>query len=197
MRFTSLVDENEKLVALEVEETGKINAAALRKWQDLGTPGWGLEEKVQALDEAVTGVWNLGESGGKYARVVRKFERWLSRYEDILEARAHGDDLEDGEIVFLEEIDVGWKNDCSILGRKLEVWRDQLRNLGSPEPGSAMVAVVDGCQSLVQGMLTELSLMGQIERDAMSMELDWIRSMNDDIMDDKDTQVAGAIWRSQ
>lgn len=192
-----MVDKNEKLVALEVEETGKINAAAFKNWQDLGTPGWGLEEKIQALDEAVTGVWNLGESGGKYARLVRKFERWLSRYEDILEARAPDDELGDDEIVFLQELDMGWKNDCSILGRKLEAWRDQLRNLGSPDPGSAMAAVVDVCQSLVQGMLMELGVMGQIERDAMSMELDWIRSMNADILDDKDTPVAGAIWRSQ
>jgi hypothetical protein len=32
-RFQSVVERNEKLVALEVEETGKINAAALQKWQ--------------------------------------------------------------------------------------------------------------------------------------------------------------------
>ena len=28
-----MVDRNDELVALEVEETGKINAAALQKWQ--------------------------------------------------------------------------------------------------------------------------------------------------------------------
>jgi hypothetical protein len=45
-------------------------------------------------------------------------------------------------------------------------------------------------------MLTELNVMAQIERDAMSMEAEWIKSMNDDVLDDKDTPVAGAIWRS-
>jgi hypothetical protein len=47
-------------------------------------------------------------------------------------------------------------------------------------------------------MLMELNIMAQIERDAMSMEAEWIRSMNDDVLDDdKDTPVAGAVWRSQ
>jgi hypothetical protein len=46
-------------------------------------------------------------------------------------------------------------------------------------------------------MLTELNVMAQIERDAMSMEAEWIKSMNDDVLDDEDTPVAGAIWRSR
>jgi hypothetical protein len=46
-------------------------------------------------------------------------------------------------------------------------------------------------------MLTELNVMAQIERDAMSMEAEWIKSMNDDVLDDEHTPVAGAIWRSR
>ena len=57
--------------------------------------------------------------------------------------------------------------------------------------------MVEGCRSLVKGMLTELGTMAQIERDAVAMELDWIRSMNDDTMDDEDIPVAGAVWRSR
>lgn len=190
-----MVDKNEALVALEVEETGKINATALQKWQDTGTPGWGLEEKIQVLDEVVTGVWNLGESGGKYTRVVRRFERWFSRCQDILEARTRDDELENEDLVFLEELDSGWKDDCLILGRKLESWRDHLKNLGSPDPGSSVATVVDGCRSLIRGMLMELVIMGQIEKDAVDMELEWIRSMND-TMDDEDIPIAGAVWRS-
>jgi hypothetical protein len=196
-RFRSVVERNKNLVDLEVEETGKINVAALKKWKDLGTPGWGLEEKIQVLDEVVTGVWNLGDSGGKYARLVRNFERWLSRCQDILEARADDEKLEDDKVVFVEELDSGWKDDCLLLGRKLEIWKGHLKDLGSPEAGSSLAVVLDGCQSLVIGMLQELTLMARIERAAISMETEWIKSMNNDVLDDVDIAVAGAIWRSQ
>lgn len=196
-RFHSVVDRNELLVQLEVEESGKINAAALKRWKDLGTAGWGLEEKIQVLEEVISGVWNLGDSGGKYGRVVRRFERWFIRCQDILGARAHDEGLEDDEVVFLEELDAGWKDDCLTLGRKLESWRDHLKNLGMLDSGSSLAVVVDGCRSLVSGMLMELKVMAQIERDAMSMEAEWIRTMNDDVLDDKDTPAVGAIWRSR
>lgn len=197
-RFQSVVDRNEALVELEVEEMGKINAAAFQKWQGQGAPGWGLEEKVQILDEVVSGVWNMGESGGKYARAVRKFERWLGKCQDTLEARSRDDEDEDEEIVFLEDLDANWKDDCLILGRKLESWQRQLRDLGSPGSGSSLATVVEGCRRLVREMLTELAVMAQIERDAMSKEVEWIKSMNDDITeDDQSMPTAGAIWRAR
>lgn len=192
------MNKNDVLVQSEVDETGKVNAAALRKWKEAGTPGWGLDEKVQVLDEVVTGVWNLGESGGKYGRVVRRFERWLSRCQGILAARESEDGVGDVDVVFVEELDGAWKDDCLILGKKLETWRDQLRGLEAAEKGSSLAAVGDGCRSLVKGMLTELSVMSQIERDVMKREREWIKSMNDDVSDDeKDMLVAGACWRSR
>jgi len=195
-RFQSVVKKNGALVQLEAEETGIVNAAALKRWQDLGAPGWGLEEKAQILDEVITGVWNLGESGGKYTRIVRKFERWVSRCQDILEAREHDGGLEDDEVVFIEKLDSGWKDDFLILGRKLEKWRSQLEDLGSLDDGSSLATVVNGYRSLVHGMLRELAVMAQIEMDAVMMEVEWIKRMNDDVKDDvEDIPVAGGAWR--
>lgn len=194
-RFQAVVSQNDQLVQLEVAETGRINATALKKWQDLGVPGWGLEERIQILDDVVTGVWNLGEPGGRYAKLVRKFDRWVRRCEQIMEARAHDDDLEDNEVAFLEELDSGWRDDCLILSRKLETWRDNLKDLGKPDCGSSLGAVVNGMNRLVEGMLTELEIMARVERDAMSMELEWIKGMNEDVTDDEQTHVAGAVWR--
>jgi hypothetical protein len=196
-RFQSVVESNEKLAALELEETGKINAAALQQWQDTGIPAWGLEERIQVLDEVLIGVWNLGEAGGKYARVVGKFERWLRRCQDILDSRSRDDDLAEEDILFLEGLDSGWKDDCLTIGRKLESWRDHLKHLGPPDPGSSLATVVDGCQGLVRGMLMELAIMGRIERDAMAMELEWIKGMNENTIDDEDIPTAGAVWRRQ
>jgi hypothetical protein len=197
-RFQSVVDRNEALVDLEVEEIGRINVAAFQRWQNMGASGWGLEEKIQILDDAVGGVWNLGESGGKYSRIVRKFERWLGRCQDILESRAHDDVVEDESLVFLEDLDASWKDDCLMLGRKLDTWQHQLRGLGLPDSGSSLATVIDGCQSLIRGMLMELSVMGQIEKDAMRKEVEWIKSMNNDALeDDQSVPAVGAIWRSR
>ena len=93
----------------------------------------------------------------------------------------------------------GWKDDCLVLGRKLDALRDHLKHLGSPDPGSSLATVVEGCRNLVRGMLTELAIMRQIERDTVRMELEWIRSMNDNTLDDEseDIPVAGAVWRSR
>ncbi len=196
-RFHSVVDRNDELVTLEVQETGKVNAVALRCWHDQGTPEWGLNEKVQVLGEVISGVWNIGDSGGWYARVVRRFERWLRRTQEILENRERDEAMIEDDVMFLEELDQSWKDDCLVIGRKLELWRDQMRELGHPDPGSSLGLVVEGCRNLVNGMLMELNIMGQVERDAMAREVEWIRSMNDDVSDDHDTPVAGAIWRSK
>ena len=58
----------------------------------------------------------MGESGGKYARIVRRFERWLSKCQDVLEARSRDDEVED--IIFLEELDFG------LEGRLLNAWKE-------------------------------------------------------------------------
>ncbi|RDL40716.1 Uncharacterized protein BP5553_00695 [Venustampulla echinocandica] len=196
--FHEVVRRNDMLVQSEVDETAKVNAVALKKWQEDSTPGWGLEERIQILDEVVTGVWNMGEPGGKHARLVRKFERWLSRCQGTLAARERDDGVGDDDMIFLEELDKSWKDECLNLGRRLESWRDHLEQLGSLENGSSLATMVDNCWKLIKGMLMELSVMAQIERDAMQREVDWTRSMNDDISDEEDGRpVAGACWRTE
>ncbi|KAI9646188.1 hypothetical protein NHQ30_005628 [Ciborinia camelliae] len=195
-KFQSVVRRHDELARLEVEEAGRINAAALKEWQDMGTPGWGLEERIQLLDEVLNEAWNLGEPGGKYARLVRKFEKWIIRCEEILRNREDDQMLdEEEEIVFIEELDMTWKDECLVLNRKLEEWRDALKDLGRLEQESTMATVVGGVRALVGGMLQELETMAQIESDAVALEQEWIKSVNGSLEDDDDTPVAGAVWR--
>ncbi|KAK6601542.1 hypothetical protein H4I96_06883 [Botrytis cinerea] len=156
----------------------------------------GLEEKIQLLDEVLNEAWNLGEPGGKYARLVRKFEKWVIRCEEILRDRDHDQMLdEEEEIVFIEELDLAWKDECLVLNRKLAGWRDALEDLGSLEKESTMASVVGGLRALVGGMLLEMQTMAQIESDAMALEQEWIKSVNGSMEDNDNTPVAGAIWR--
>ncbi|CAG8973256.1 hypothetical protein HYALB_00000016 [Hymenoscyphus albidus] len=195
-RFQDVVRRNDELMQSEVDETGKINAVALRKWKEEGSPGWGLDEKIQVLDEVVNGVWNLGEYNGKYARVVRKFERWLSKSQGILASREDDDTVGNEEFVFLEALEHSWKDECMTLTRKLDTWKLHLRDLRELEKGSSLATVVEEYRKLVQGMLLELGVMGEIERDVMVRESDWIKEMNDDDDEGGDVQTAGACWRA-
>ncbi|KAG9245084.1 hypothetical protein BJ878DRAFT_37355 [Calycina marina] len=192
-RFQGVVRENEELVELERDGIERENAVALLSWGEVGHLG-GVGEKVQILDEIVTGVWNLGESGGKYARIVRRFERWLNCCRSILDSR-EADEVH-GDIMFIEEMDQTWKGDCQMLERKLEGWRDYLRDLGKPDGKSSLAATIEGYGSMIRGMLMELSTMAQIERDAMASEAELIKSANCDDDDDTNIPTAGAVWRS-
>ena len=207
--FQDVMNKNERLVQLELDEMGQVNAMALKSWKtQSGGSRLGLEEKIQILDEVLTGVWNLGESGGKYSRVVRKFEKWMIRSQEILDARARDEGLENDEVVFLEELDVGWKDDCLNIGRKLTVWDQQLREIGMPEEerggggalkgrNSSLTRMWQNCYDLVGGMREELGTMAGIEAEAARREGEWIRSVNDEGMDEDEIglPVAGAIWR--
>lgn len=195
-KFQSVVKRHDELIHLEVEEAGKINAAALKEWQGIGTPGWGLEERIQLLDEVLNEAWILGEPGGKYARLLRKFEKWVVKCEQILKDREHDQMLdEEEEVVFIEELDMAWKDECLVLKRKLEGWRDALGDLGRFEQESTVANVVGGIRALVSGMLLELETMAQIESYAMTLEQECIQSVNGGLEHDDDTSVAGAVWR--
>lgn len=216
-RFARLARDNEALLALERQGVEARTVAALARWgsADAAKGGLGLEEKVQILDEVLNGVWQLGEPGGRYQRVVAGFEAWAENMASIVSAQRSGnvDGLVEGdEVRFLGELDTGWKHDCMSLLRKLEGWSAALRELGDVSSvtssaasssnsgtGSGLERMVSGCRALVHDMLAELDLMSQIERDAARAEDEWIESMNKAIEDeDDDTPAARAyvpLWK--
>ncbi|KAI1213273.1 uncharacterized protein F4807DRAFT_257111 [Annulohypoxylon truncatum] len=213
-RFARLAKDNDALLGLERRGVEARNVAALAKWGNPGTRnGLGLEEKIQILDEVLNGVWQLGEPGGRYARVVAGFEVWAERMAAIVTAqRSDNVDVlvEGDEVLFLGELDAGWKHDCVSLQRKLEGWRVALRDLGDiddspPDTGSelesrsSLLRMVDGCRALVHDMLSELAVMAQIEQDAARAEDEWIERTNRAIEDeDDDTPAARAyvpLWK--
>jgi len=216
--------KHEELVEVEAIETDRRNVRALKAWADNATPGWGLEEKIQVLDQVLSAAWKLSEPGGRHARLVKKFERWLEGVSVILEARrASGGllncDSRDGaregeaESMFITPLDPEWKAELQSLSRKLEQWRNQLRSLGEhssigevPSPSqvqeSSLALVVRGVRELVNGIGEEVRAMEGLEKSVMVKEERWIREAiecdDDDDDDDEDGnngRVAGAVWR--
>ena len=176
----------------------------------------GLEEKIQVLDVVLAGVWGLGETGGKYARLARRFERWVEKAAEVERGRraGRGEAMLDahGDVVLVGEPDATWREECENVARKLEGWGRQLAELGDvpPPPGndrqhgakdragragaSSLERVLEACRAVVRDMLAELALMKEIEGDVVRREGAWIRDM---IGGEEDERArAGAIWRA-
>lgn len=199
---------HEDLVELEAIERDKKNVQALKAWADDSAQGWGLEEKTQVLDQVLSAAWKLSEPGGRYVRVVKRFERWLQGVARILDARKQGAlpspdgrFVEGGESMFVEELDADWKTELQNLNRKLAQWTQQLQSLGEVPTrmqGSNLALVVRGVGELVQGMGDDVRAMERIERSVVAAEEGWIREAIGDDEDDCDGNeggVAGAVWR--
>lgn len=182
------------------------NLAALKSWASSGG-GKSLDDKIQTLDVVLTGLWALSEAGGRYARVVRKFENWVAQMMTAVDARRQagglGVLLEGDEVAFIGELGPTWKEEVSSVSRKLDGWRRHLAQLedglstqaDEESQSSSLVKILAGCRSQVHGMLAELDTMDEIEQSAFKHEAAWIKRMNrEDAMDD--TPGAGAIWRA-
>lgn len=199
-RFSKLAVASKQADDRERAEVERENVLVLRNW----ATGGGLEERIQTLDAVVNGVWTLGEPGGRYARVVRRFERWVDRMCEIEDARRDGGALlQESEFLFIGELETEWKEEYTGLVRRLETLGRQLEGLGhfsDTDDGdktaelSSLRRMVEGSRTMVEGMLAELAIMEDIERDALAREDDWIERMNRE-EDVDDTPRAGAIWR--
>lgn len=192
-RFAKLAVANKGIDDKERAELERENVLALRSW----AAGGGLEERIQALDGMISGLWTMGEAGGRYARVVRRFERWIDRVTEIEDARKSKNLLlHDQDVLFIGDLDASWKDECAGLKRKLDGWKRQLNELGQvpDDEQSSLGRMMHGSRMLIQNMLDELGLMGGIEKDALEREDSWIERMNRDENGD-DTPRAGAIWR--
>jgi len=138
----------------------------------------------------------MEEQGGKYAKVIRRFERWFRGSQEVLHGRGHDTDDDDQEIMFVEALDPEWKDDCLVLGKKLELWRDVLQHRDISKNDSSLAVLEYNACRLIICMLTELDVMSQIEKDAVEMECEWIKSCNEAVSDEEEDFLRpGAAWR--
>ncbi|KAK1826033.1 hypothetical protein QBC39DRAFT_399373 [Podospora conica] len=207
-RFAALVARDDAVGRLEAEAVEEENVRALLAWGAAG--GAGLEGKVQALDAVVCGLWGLlQEPGGRWGKVVRRFERWLGRVEEARGERKRMDGaaaVVGVERVLVGEMDGAWREECGGLARRLSEMRRGLEGLGveetlAPRRGgeggqSSLVRMVGACRILVAGMLEELEVMDGIEREVVEEERQWVSEVNREMdKEESTTKGAGAIWR--
>ena len=195
-RFEDVGRKYEDLVSVEDAQIDRATALVLKAWAENEVQGFGFEERVQVLDEVVAGLWNLSDPGGKYSRVVRRFEKWMNHVTEVHERRENGDLMDDGEVVFIEELENAWRDELRSQSRKVENLRDKLEDLAEVEGKSSLAMVVSGCMGLAKGMVLELDVMKKSEAEVMRAEQDWIRSViGDGIGEEEERATAGAVWR--
>ncbi|KAK5990207.1 hypothetical protein PT974_08473 [Cladobotryum mycophilum] len=203
-QFLKLCEENREVAERERVDVERQNVLALRRW---GTDGR-LEDKIQSLEAIITGVWSLSDPDGRYARIVRQFEHWIDTVTEVEEARKREDGLllQGQDTLFIGELDETWKDECEGLIRRLTDWKKQLNGIGlvpnhdddddAEDEKSSLTRMLDGSRNLIDDTLAELTMMEQIEHDALTKEKEWIQRMNrDDEDEDDDTPRARAAWR--
>ncbi|KAI1818835.1 hypothetical protein GGS20DRAFT_7138 [Poronia punctata] len=201
-KFEELARTDEALRGEERDGAEERGMGDLITWGGKGE-GKGLDRKVQILDQVLNGLWILGDSGGRFSRVVREFETWAGKVGAILAAQRFnevdtilskggkdGDD--DATVIFVSDLDsAGWKGDHAGLLRVLEGWGRMLETLGdfdgqqqqsqhqqqSSKKSSGLARTLQGCRSLVRDMLSELRFMEEMERDALVAEENWMAGM--------------------
>ncbi|KAK4123699.1 hypothetical protein N657DRAFT_573206 [Parathielavia appendiculata] len=206
-KFERVRQLDEEIGKLEGEVEEGRNIAFIVDWaSNVGTKLLLLEEKVVMLDSVVSGVWSVvGEPGGRYERVAREFGEWVAR----VEGRGIGDEAAALELI--PPLPPTWHEEAAHLARRLDDWRRKLRELGhlptsapdntdgdgEAEPGPSLARILAGCRALVHGMLAELDMMEQMQRDAAAAEMRWVREMNRHGLrgTDEGPARAGAIWR--
>ena len=202
LRFSETAARTREAEKLEAAAEEMRNVKELVAWGDRSRR---LEEKVQTLDSVLSGLWALGEPRGRYARVVRRFEKYMGRVHQVMRARQTADfralALLDGEDVLVGELDAQMKSECAGFVRRLDEWRRSMRELDGPADGegeqdsspTSLTKILTSCRALIHDMLAELDVMEQMERAVVADEMRWVREMNR-IGGDEEPR-AGAIWR--
>lgn len=192
-KFEGLRIRSEELTTAEGRENERSNLEGWKVWKDTAVPGWGLEEKVQVLDEVLTGAWKYSEPGSRYSRCVKKFEKWLVTIEDVMDARAKGEQPE----LEVSALDSAWRDECEGLERKLGLWRQKVRKLGDIDGNSALASTMSGSRNLVRGMHDQVIGMLRVEKRVRNQEREWIsRTCDEDSDDDGDVgRSVGGAWR--
>ncbi|RFU79931.1 hypothetical protein TARUN_2275 [Trichoderma arundinaceum] len=204
-RFARLSEESREVAEQESVGLEKRNVLALRRWGSGGR----LDEKIQSLESIITNVWSLSDPGGRYARVVRHFERWIDGVSEMEDARRRGVVLVQGDdSLFIEDLDAQWKEEREDLIHRLDEWKQQLHDIDDlsldefySEPPdedekSSLEKMLDGSRSLIDDMLAELRIMEVIEQEALVREDEWISRMNRSDDDDYfGISHAGGAWK--
>ncbi|KAK4185338.1 hypothetical protein QBC35DRAFT_503868 [Podospora australis] len=209
-RFSQIVQAD--ALAREAENSLSEDATVKALLRYLGPPPE-LESKIQFLDGTLQDIWALTEPGsGKHSRLMKRFDKWLLRAEDIISARRSGEQSSELIGKFLGE--VVDEDSFFVIKRKVEEMYRGLKEHGldfipedekkeeedgeerTVEEEEGLGSILKGVNALVKNMLAELGAVEDIQREVSKEETKWVREMNRaGEAEEEEKRRAGAIWR--
>ncbi|KAF2022110.1 hypothetical protein BU24DRAFT_405013 [Aaosphaeria arxii CBS 175.79] len=158
----------------ERQETEQKNLWALREWNS-GNASLGLIEQMQILSDPLQEVGLLLEPGGRFERLAREFDQWMSNLDIAWLAQACATS---SQAVAVKKpaggLHDGWSMEHDALTRKLTHYVRDLDKLTQPDADSSIAGIVTTCRTLLGGILEELHLMKAIEARMDRLEKDWV-----------------------
>lgn len=94
----------------------------------------------------------------------------------VQEVRTARRDRAEGGMNSIEGLGDAWKAENAALIRKLTSFARDLSRLAQPTAGSSVAAIVNCCESLLDGLLDELKIMQTIEQVVVEKEKEWVES---------------------
>lgn len=159
---------------LEHERSGQEqkNLQALLDWTgDKATTS--LVKHIQVLSGPLHELPSLVQTGGRFQRHAGAFEQWMAWVEEVRAARQNRTEAGLGSI---EGLGDAWKAENAALMRKLTSFLRDLSALSQPAAGSSIASIVECCETLLDGLLSELQVMQIIETDIVSKEKEWVET---------------------
>lgn len=152
----------------------RTDLQALRVWE-ASHDRHSFSEKMGLLSRTLQDLSNMDSEGGKFARVVTTFERWLVMREDAKEVGQPSNSSDTQGMEFLESLGEGWRADVTALEMRVASRTLDLKRLEQPLEGSSLAYLVEICSTLAAQMSEELRSMREIECEVLAREAAWVR----------------------
>ncbi|GJP94783.1 calpain cysteine protease family protein [Aspergillus niger] len=185
--YNLVAGDYQAALADEKEYQRQLNGHALHHWLENTRERngqRGFAEQIRILSQVAEEVYNLSDNlDGRHTVAVQEFEVWFQRVEEIRTIRFHhGRNLD--QVVFIDPLNHGWRDETSALVMKLELCLRQLQSLdilGYGDPGplgdSALFRTAKGLEEMASMMVEELNTIRKIESDVVKSEREWVSQL--------------------
>ncbi|KAF1964870.1 hypothetical protein BU23DRAFT_491314 [Bimuria novae-zelandiae CBS 107.79] len=186
MKFDEVASLNELMQEKERYGQEQKNLLALRDWSGSNSLS-GLVEYIQALSGPLHELPSLLDPGGRFFHLVEAYGMWFLRVDEVWSGRREPP-AQRSVMHSLEGLGDSWRGEHAAMTRKLTAFARHLDGLPPTVKGSSIAHIVSRCQSLVDGLLSELQVMQVTEAVVVAREKRWVEGRLRNIAQDVEVQ---------
>ncbi|KAF9884440.1 hypothetical protein FE257_001771 [Aspergillus nanangensis] len=185
--YDSVAKDYHEVLTEEKERQRQLNGQVLHYWLNNCREHHDRQvfaEQIQVFSRVAQEVCDLTDSlGGRYLSLVQAFDTWFQEAEEIKTMRHYQEDVLD-DVVFIDPLDNGWKEEVYAMTMRLELCLRQLQSLdvlgyGEVEQleSSTLLRVVKALDEMINMMVDELQAVRKIEADVVRAERQWVSQL--------------------